>query len=717
MGTVRFDAETKTWSLISGDACYSMALRDDGTLRHRFLKLNGGDGEVLARERELPLRDVSTDIDNWEYPARGPFVFQETAIAVLFGLADRDLNLAYIEQDIGADGRSDTLRIRLADLYHPLVVDLYYRSEGDSGVFRRWSIIRNSGQTPVTVEEAGSFGLYRPPGRYVLHHLAGGWANEMNPVSEVLHPGRKVLESRRGYTGHVHQPWFALTEEGGNYTIFGALEWSGNWRLSFDSDLDGRLAISGGLSDFDFAHVLEPGADFTTPVVVLGIASGALDEAARSLHRYIHKFVRPRRQQEDVLPTVFEGWYTTFGRDMGTERLIAEARRVADLGVELFIVTAGWYTTGDWLSNEGDWYARPELYPNGLEEVGEEVRRLGMRFGLWWEPEAVAEDSEVYRAHPEWVYQFSGAGPQPRHGRFVLNLGRPDVYQHVRDDMFRLVRQYDLDYFRTDMNRPWSELGDPTGESGPGRDLVWRHVNNYYRMLDELRTEFPDLIIENCAGGGGQIDLGTLRRTDTTWISDNVDQVVRLSMFMGATSFLPPAVCENWMVNWPDQDLEERYELHTSGNEHKPDVDFLLRVCMMGHMGIGANIEQWPAEWVARAKHHIALYKELRRTIQFGDLYRLTPPPPRNGMGDWAVAAFVAPTGGEAISFCYRLTSDRESFRVRIPGLEPDQGYTLHLDGRPECWQRSGAEIAEHGIEVTVPNRFSSALLLARKER
>jgi alpha-galactosidase len=219
---------------------------------------------------------------------------------------------------------------------------------------------------------------------------------------------------------------------------------------------------------------------------------------------------------------------------MGADRLIQEARRVAELGVELFIVTAGWYTTGDWVSREGDWYARPELYPNGLEEVADVVRELGMRFGLWWEPEVVAEESEVYREHPEWVYQFDPPGPQPGHQRLVLNLGRPDVYEHVRNDIFRLVRQYKLDYFRTDMNRPWSELGDPTGDSGPGRDLVWRHVNTYYRILDEVRAEFPGLIIENCAGGGGRVDLGLLRRTDTTWISDNVNQKARLSMFMGA---------------------------------------------------------------------------------------------------------------------------------------------------------------------------------------
>ena len=714
MGSIRFDEARREWNLSSGDARYRMAVRPDGTLRHRWLGLGDGPADPVAVDAEADLGYIETDVDDWEYPARGPFVFQEVALAVVFDPADRDLHLAYAGHEIETGDGAERLRIRLTDRYRPLSVDLYYQAEGESGVFSRWSVIRNDGSTPVTVEEAASFGLCRPAGRHVLHHLAGGWANEMRAVAEELRPGRKVLESRRGYTGHVHQPWFALSEEGGTATLFGALEWSGSWRLSFDADVAGRVAVTGGMSGFDFAHALEPGAGFTTPAAVVGVTAGGLDEAGRALHRYVRAFVRPRRPDEETLPTVFEGWYTTFGRDMGTARLIREAERVAALGVEVFIVTAGWYATGDWISGEGDWYARPELYPNGLEEVAAAVRRLGMRFGLWWEPEAVAEDSEVYRNHPEWVYQSRSAGPQARHRRFVLNLGRPDVYQHVRDDIFRLVRQYRLDYFRTDMNRPWSDLGDPTATTGSGRDLVWRHVTNHYRVLDELRAAFPNLIIENCAGGGARIDLGMLRRTDTTWVSDNVDQLSRLGMFMDGTSFLPPAVWENWMVDWPGREPSRDHEPEIDATRPQPDVDFLFRVPMMGHMGIGANVGLWPEEWRERAKHHVALHKELRRTVQLGQLYKLTPPPPRHGRGDWAVAAFVAPDKREAVAFCYRLDSDLASFRVRLPGLEHDLDYELWLDDRPDRWRHRGGEIAAEGVEVVVPSRFSSALLIVR---
>jgi alpha-galactosidase len=324
----------------------------------------------------------------------------------------------------------------------------------------------------------------------------------------------------------------------------------------------------------------------------------------------------------------------------------------------------------------------------------------------------VAVDSDVFADHPEWVYQTRPPGPEPYLGRYVLNLARPDVYQHVRDDIFRLVQQYHLDYFRTDMNRPWTALADPSGVSGPGRDLVWRHVNAYHRILDEVRAAFPDLIIENCAGGGGRIDLGLLRRTHTTWISDNVDPLFRLSMFLGGTQFLPPMVCESWVVDWPGR---KRGELPLPDDWPWPDLDFHFRVSMLGHLGVGADLGRWSEERKARARHHIGRYKELRRTIQWGDLYRLTAPPPRDGGGDWAAAAFVAPDRQEAAAFCFRLASDRDSFRVRIPGLAAEADYDVEADGGPERWRSRGADLAATGVEVVLPDRYSSALLVARR--
>jgi alpha-galactosidase len=650
----------------------------------------------------------------WEYPARAPYVFGETAIAVLFGPADRDLHLRYSEHRI----EDDRLRIRLVDAYHPFLVDIQYELAPGTSVLRRWAEIRNDDSVSVVLEQAGAFALFQPPGTYVLHHLTGAGLNEMNAVAETLAPGRKVLESRRGLTGHTHQPWFALAAEGRNWIVFGALEWSGNWRLSFETDIGGAVSVVGGMSDFDFQHVLEPGAAFVTPAAAIGVSRGGLEEASLAMHHYIRRHVRPTRRGEDALPVIFEGWNTTWGRDVTAERLIREAELVADIGVELFIVTAGWYTsvqgTYGFLSHEGDWQPWAEAFPHGLEPVGDAVRSLGMRFGLWWEPEAVSADSDLFRDHPDWVYQFEPRGPRPTQaGQLILNLGRPDVYEHVRNDVFRLIQRYRLDYFRTDMNQSLRELGDPSGRSGPGRDLGWRHVVSYYRLLDEVRATFPDLIIENCTGGGGRVDLGTLRRTDTTWLSDNANQLVRLGMFMSATLFLPPVVCENWMV----YSLEHPPEAPPFGQPGwpRPDDDFQFRVCMMGHLGIGADLPSTSQQWKDRARRHIARYKELRATIQRGDLYRLTIPPPRDGSGEWVGAAIVAEDQTEAVGFCFRLASDEPSYLFRVPGLDRNRMYEVEVDDTRTRRTLSGAELGDEGMAVEIPRRHSSALLIVRQ--
>lgn len=721
MSSISFNQSRREWALSDGELLYMLGLDEDGALWHRYIGLcprrppNRATGEwwEVPPEWTYPFDDWWEAPPRWEYPSRGPFVFGETVIASLFGPADRDLHLRYAEHQI--DG--DRLLVRLADRYHPFTVDLYYELAPGSGVIRRWAEIRNDGKEPVTLEQAGAFAIFQPPGTYILHHLTGAGLNEMNPVRETLFPGRKVFESRRGLTGHAHQPWFALANEQRDWILFGALEWSGNWKLSFETDIAGALSIVGGMSDFDFEHRLEPGASFTTPAAAVGVVQGGPDDASRAMHRFIRRHVGPRRKSEDTLPVIYEGWVTTFGRDITAERLVRDAELVAGIGVELFIVTAGWYTsiedTFDFITREGDWRPRPEAFPNGLEEVAAAVRKQGMRFGLWWEPESVSVDSELFRAHPDWVYQFEPRGPRPtRHGQLVLNLGRNDVYDYVRDDIFRLVEQYELDYFRTDMNQSLRELGDPSGCSGPGRDLAWRHVTNYYRILDEVRAAFPDLIIENCAGGGGRIDLGTLRRTHTTWISDNVNQLVRLGMFMSATSFLPPTVCENWLVYSVEHPPDE--PPFGKAEWPRPDLDFQFRVCMMGHMGIGADLRYTPGDWKHRASHHIARYKELRRTIQHGDLYRLTPPPPRDGSGEWAAAVIVAGDQGEAVAFCYRLASEEPSFILRWLGLDRGRDYEIEVDGESERRRMKGAELSDVGLQVVVPERHSSALLIAR---
>jgi len=712
--SVAFNESLREWALTGRDLLYIVGVDDEGRLRHRHF---GPDARTRRVGDWWIGREPSSDVfEEWwaatpdaEYPARGPYQFAETAVAVEFGPASRDLQLRYASQRIAGDH----LTITLEDKHQPLSIDLHYDVDPATDMIRRWAVIANRGPSPVILEQAATFSFLLDAGDYELHHLTGDGLNELNPVRETIRAGRKLLESRRGITGHQHQPWFALTT--GESVVFGALEWSGNWKLSFETDVRRTVCVIGGMSDFDFRHELAPGATFVTPAAVLGTARGGVDESARRMHEFIHKSVLASRASEATLPVIYEGWYASYGKNTIASSLIEEIERAAAIGVELFIVTAGWYAPieGDlgFLSRAGDWTPWPESFPHGLEEVGDAARSHGMRFGLWWEPEAVSTDSALFHEHPEWVFQTT-AGPAPTpHGRLVLNLARDDVRDHVLSDILRLVRRYELDYFRTDMNQPLRELADPSGRSGPGRDLAWRHVSNYYAILDEVRRQFPDLIIEACAGGGGRVDLGILRRSDTVWLSDNVNPLIRLSMFMSATSFLPPKVCEAWAV-WSSTQSPGRPPF---GNAQSivVDVDFAFRVCMMGHLGVGADLSRCPRVWTERAAHHIAVYKRIRETVQHGAVYRLTDAPARDGRSDWAAVAMVARDAREAVVFCYRLASSEDAFQAYVPGLNPTRRYIVSADSAPQQqWSVTGEELASDGLRIQIESRYSSALLI-----
>lgn len=710
---VEFNEDRREWALVGAELLYLIGLDQRGCLRNRHV---GADAELSRHADWWAGREPSSDpFEEWwaatpdaEYPTRGPYQFAETVLAVEFGPSERYVQLEYIDHHISGE----KLTIVLSDCHHPLRVRLHYNVDPSTDTLRRWAEIENAGENPITLEQAGTFGFMLDAGQYELHHLTGDGLDELNPVREILTPGRKVLESRRGMTGHQHQPWFALARD--DSVVFGALEWSGNWKLSFETDVRRTMSVVGGMSEFDFRHELAPGATFTTPAAVLGAVRGGVDDAARRMHAFVHGAVLPIRPHETTLPVVYEGWYAAFGKDSSAIGQIEQIDKAAELGVELFIVTAGWYAPveGDlgFLSRAGDWQPWPESYPQGLEEVADAARSRGMRFGLWCEPEAVATDSSLFRAHPDWVYQTPAGPAATANGRLVLNLARDDVRDHVLNDIIRLVKEYELDYFRTDMNQPLQQLADPSGLSGPGRDLAWRHVRSYYEILDEVRRQFPHLIIEACAGGGGRIDLGILRRTDTVWLSDNVNPLSRLSMFMSATSFLPSKVCEGWAV-WSSQQAPDKPP-YGNAQSLVVDVDFSFRVCMMGHLGISADLRTCPAEWRNRAAHHIAVYKHIRDTVQNGVLYRLTPPPDRACGGDWAVVAMVSRSAREAVVFCYRLGSDTDTFQVYVPGLGNAVRYLVSSDSGAQQWSVTGEELAEDGLAVRIAPPYSSELLL-----
>lgn len=509
-------------------------------------------------------------------------------------------------------GGGGELRLRFRDA--GLAVTLHYRMRGD--VVERWTTLANDGPTPLELLRADS-ATWTLPHRegWRLSQLHGRWAAESRLVRSPLTYGEKVIGSRRGHTGHQHLPWVALdteaTEESGE--VYGcALGWSGSWRIAVAQLPDARVQITGGAGHDDSGLLrLAPGESFTTPVFAGLWTDDGHGGASRAWHAYQRAHVVPDADRDR--PVLFNSWEaTTF--DISEEQQLALARRAAAMGVELFVVDDGWFgaRTSD-RAGLGDWTPNPDRFPSGLAPLADQVHELGMRFGIWVEPEMVNPDSDLYRAHPDWVQYQAGRRRTELRNQLVLNLAREDVQEYLWQQLDGLLSSAPIDYVKWDFNRCFTDAGWP-GDPYPQRLWV-DHVHALYALLDRLRAAHPHVAFESCSGGGGRIDLGILGRTDQVWTSDNTDPLDRLAIQHGFSQLHPARVMAAWVTDSPNTQLNGRVS----------SLRFRFVSAMAGVLGVGGDLTGWSEEELAEAAGWVALYKEIRPVVQHGDLYRLRP--------------------------------------------------------------------------------------------
>jgi alpha-galactosidase len=539
-----------------------------------------------------------------------------------------------------------------------------------------------------------------------LNYLTGRWAGEWTLTQEPLRAGARVIESRRGSTGHQANPWFAIqagdqSDENSGDVWFGALAWSGSWRITVERDqLDG-VRVTGGFNPFDFGYVLQPGQALESPVFYGGYSAHGIGGASRILHRYEIGHVLPHRVGEGEnaapkpRPVIYNSWEATEFR-VSEQGQIAMAEKAAALGVDRFVMDDGWFgQRKDDHAGLGDWYVNPQKFPNGLRPLIDKVHALGMDFGIWVEPEMVNPDSDLYRAHPDWVLNFPGRPRSEQRNQLVLNLARPDVRDYILGFLDKLLTGNDIAFLKWDYNRNWSEPGWDQLPAAEQKKVYVEFTRNLYAILAELKKRHPKVELESCSGGGGRVDLGILKYADEVWPSDNTDPFDRLMQQDGFTYAYTPQIMMAWVTDSP-HNLE--------GQRRVTSLQYRMLSSMQGSLGIGANITKWNDEEMATAKRLIASYHQVQATIVQGDLYRLISP--RNG-SEFSATQTVNRDKSQSVVFAFiHSTQEGRGFpRLKLQGLDPRGNYALTAiegaaaKGTPAT--ASGAWWMNHGLEMS----------------
>lgn len=678
LAQIRYDPQSKIFRLSGGRSEYDFGIDEQGYLRPVYWGSQLDPTAPLSipalppsKPPVLASMEPSSSVTAQEYPGQGGGIVTEPGIKIAFPDGNRDLVLKYRSHKIFGD----TLTIELADISRPLTVTLRYTVDPVTGIIGRSAEAHNRGTVPVRIDQIAAATMtlpYEPD--YRLAYLAGRWLGEFGLQQQPVGPALTILESRRGSTSNHMAPWFAIdragtTGEESGPVWFGTLAWSGSWRISVGADVLGRVRIAGGYNPYDFRWQLRAGESLDTPIFYIGYSDDGMGGASRLQHRFQIARILPGNGRPKLRPVLYNSWEATeFAVDENGQAALAE--KAARIGVERFVMDDGWFgKRDDDHAGLGDWTPSKSKFPNGLGPLISKVHKLGMEFGLWVEPEMVNPNSDLYRAHPDWVMNFAGRPRTESRNQLILNLARTDVRDHILKALDDLLTTNDIQYLKWDNNRNFTEPGWPEQTAEDQQRLYVEYTRNLYYILAELKKRHPEVEIESCSSGGGRVDLGIMRYTNQVWTSDNTDAFDRLIIQDGFTHAFTPAVMMAWTTDTPN-----------FATGRSADLTYRFLSAMQGGLGVGNNLNKWSDQDFATATRMIADYKTIRATIQTGSLYRLARPDSSRPTSD---TLYVANDKKQAVLFHmlqnYRARDNLPA--IQLPGLDPDRRYKVRVLG------------------------------------
>lgn len=691
--------QEKLFVLQTANTSYAFFQDNDGILVHlywgrRIERLEDFDRETMSGEQ-----GYHPDIDKKmeECSSYGMMRYKEGSLKVSFEDGVRDLR--YRMKGFRTEGSE--LIITLEDCHYGLEVILHYLVHEEEDIIEKWREARNTGAERITIERfhSAEFPIYGTG--YQSINCNGTWNDEFKPYSDSLNAGKKVYESLRGSSAHVACPFFIIhkdADETQGDVYFGALAYSGNFKIVLEAMPYGYLHTLIGISDTDFEWHLGPGESFTAPHVYAGFSNAGFGEMSNRLAAFSKHKIMPAENADKPLRVLYNSWEAT-AFEVTCDNQIKLAEKAAELGIELFVVDDGWF--GERNSDHaglGDWYVNKEKFPNGLTPLIQKVNDLGMDFGIWIEPEMVNENSDLYRQHPEWIYRYQTRRVLEGRYQYMLDLTNPEVISYVIGVIDELLSENNISYIKWDMNRAMGECGSSYMDSSEYKSIWVRHVEGFYSIIREIRKRHPDVEFEACASGGGRADFGCMRYFDEFWTSDNTDPLVRLSIQETYSLIYPIKYMRAWVTD------------AASGKDRFIPLSFKLHCAMCGALGIGMDLKKAEQGQLEEVAEGIRQYKTFRDTVQFGRLYRLKS----CHRDDFHAIQYQREKKNVVFVFLIRQERGKEEYRLKLRGLQENTLYEYLSDGK--TYQKSGAYLMGHGIALSMKGDYQSRCIVLEEK-
>lgn len=689
---IEFDSKRQVFHLHNGNISYIFSVEEGGTLCHlyfgRHVQKYHGELKYPRVDRgfsgNLPGsldRTFSRDTLPKEYSGAGEMDYHTPAAVVRRGDGSNALMLKYVGHRI-EDGKpqleglpaawvetqdeAQTLTVTLKDEPTGLEYDLLYTIYRNVDIITRSVRVRNAGDEDIFLEKAASLQIDFVDRDFDSICLPGAHANERHPERQKVGYGIQKFGSIRGTSSHQMNPFIALadrTTDEYSGDVYGfAMVYSGNHSFEVEKDQLDQTHLVIGINDYNFSWKLDAGSEFQTPEVLMTYSDQGLNKMSQAFHEIIReRIVRSKFKHADR-PILVNNWEATYF-DFNEEKLRTIVDEAENLGIEMFVLDDGWFGhRDDDNSSLGDWTVYKKKFPSGLGHFADYVHEKGMKFGLWFEPEMISYDSELYRKHPEYLMQVPGRRPSPSRNQYVLDLTRKEVIDDLFGQISKVLKEGGADYVKWDMNRHLSDVYSASLPKDRQGEVYHRYVLGLYELMERITSAFPDVLFEGCSGGGGRFDAGFAYYMPQIWTSDNTDAVSRLTIQYGTSLVYPISMTTAHVSAIPNHQTGRKTPFETRGN-----------AAMSAVFGYELDLTKMSQEDKDQVKEQVACYKEIRKLIQYGNFYRLKSPVETNQ----AAWMFVSDDKRDVCVMTFQVLASAQPCltKTKLFGLDPELEY------------------------------------------